>query len=106
MSVGGTYVPAAGDFDGDGRSDIFWYGEWTRRTRSDGRADGRFAGAADQRGTFVPLAGDFDGDGLATSTGTSPALTRSPPTRAAAATSTSPTPATTSCGARPAPAGR
>ena len=66
MSVGGTYVPAAGDFDGDGRSDIFWYGEWTRSDSIwTGRADGRFGGrAADQRGTFVPLAGDFDGDGL------------------------------------------
>ncbi|MEZ5181307.1 MAG: VCBS repeat-containing protein [Acidimicrobiales bacterium] len=66
LSVGGTYVPAAGDFDGDGRSDIFWYGEWTRSDSIwTGRADGRFGGrAADQRGTFVPLAGDFDGDGL------------------------------------------
>jgi hypothetical protein len=25
-SVNGTYEPFVGDFDGDGRSDVFWYG--------------------------------------------------------------------------------
>ena len=28
QSVSSTYVPASGDFDGDGRADVLWYGTW------------------------------------------------------------------------------
>jgi hypothetical protein len=65
-SVGGSYIPAAGDFDGDDRDDIAWYGPWDRPDAmwTGTATGGRFANAPlDQRGTFVPLAGDFDGDG-------------------------------------------
>lgn len=64
--VSGSYLPAAGDFDGDDRDDIVWYGPWDRSDSLwQGTATGgRFTSASiDQRGTFVPLAGDFDGDG-------------------------------------------
>jgi hypothetical protein len=64
--VDGTYTPLAGDFDGNGRSDIFWYGPG-------GAADGlwltrRDGGPPVKRsltvsGTYVPLVGDFDGNG-------------------------------------------
>jgi hypothetical protein len=65
LSIGGTYQPAAGDFDGDGRGDIYWYGAWDRPdTMWMGRADGTFATrASDQRGALVPRGGDFDGVG-------------------------------------------
>lgn len=65
-SVGGTYVPASGDFDGDGRADVFWYGTW-------GSADALWGGtstagaftnrAVTQSGSFLPVTGDFNGDG-------------------------------------------
>ena len=58
-------TPFTGDFDADGRRDIFWYGPgggydvvWY------GRADGRFgAVAATVRGTYQPYVGDYGGDG-------------------------------------------
>jgi hypothetical protein len=59
-----TYRPLLGDFNGDGRGDIFWYGPgsapdvfWY------GHADGGFAGrAVTVNGTYQPLPGDFNGD--------------------------------------------
>lgn len=65
--VTGSYVPAAGDFDGDGHSDIAWYGAWDRPDTIFGgtRSQGGFAPRAlDQRGSFVPVPGDFNADGL------------------------------------------
>lgn len=66
LRVGGNYIPAAGDFTGDGRDDIVWYGPWDRPDSmwTGTGTGGSFGTAAlDQRGTFLPLAGDFDGDG-------------------------------------------
>lgn len=65
--VSGTYVPVAGDFNGDGVDDIFWYGPGTA-------ADsvwfwfGRHGGGYDSKaftvnGVYQPLVGDFNGDG-------------------------------------------
>jgi hypothetical protein len=65
--VGGSYVPAAGDFDGDSRDDIAWYGPWDRPDAmwTGTATGGRFGNVAlDQRGTFVPLSGDFNADGV------------------------------------------
>lgn len=65
-SVGGTYVPASGDFDGDGHADVYWYGTWDAGdalwlgTRTPGSFD---RAAASQAGSFLPVTGDFDGDG-------------------------------------------
>ena len=43
VDVAGTYQPFTGDFDGDGRRDIFWYGAGRRLRRGlVRRADGRF----------------------------------------------------------------
>ena len=45
MSVTRTYQPLIGDFNGDGRSDIFWYGRGAAVDRLwRGRADGSFTG--------------------------------------------------------------
>ena len=65
-SIGGTYVPAAGDFNGDGHDDIYWYGEWDAPdTEWMGTSTaGTFTSvAAAQAGAFVPVPGDFNGDG-------------------------------------------
>jgi hypothetical protein len=64
--VSGTYTPAAGDFDGDGHDDIYWYGLWDAADAWWFGTDtpGSFrSGASDQAGAFVPVAGDFDGNG-------------------------------------------
>jgi hypothetical protein len=65
-SVGGTYVPAAGDFDGDGFDDVYWYGTWDAGDAlwKGTATTGAFAnGTASQAGSFVPVPGDFNGDG-------------------------------------------
>ncbi len=66
VSVGGTYTPASGDFNGDGYDDVYWYGTWDGAdARWNGTATpGRFASAAAaQAGSFLPVPGDFNGDG-------------------------------------------
>jgi hypothetical protein len=62
---GRTYEPFVGDFDGDGRSDIFWYGEganpdalWWGTEGAGFRPDDRYQTA----GHHLPVIGDFDGD--------------------------------------------
>ena len=58
-------VPVLGDFDGDGRGDLLWYGPgaaddhlWL------GRPSRNFVGVpVTVRGHYLPLGGDFDGDG-------------------------------------------
>ncbi|MFN8017536.1 MAG: FG-GAP-like repeat-containing protein [Acidimicrobiales bacterium] len=65
-TIGGTYTPAVGDFDGDGHDDVYWYGTWdaTDAVWRGTATPGRFSSAAaDQAGAFLPVAGDFDGDG-------------------------------------------
>jgi glycerophosphoryl diester phosphodiesterase len=57
--------PFAGDFDGDGRRDVLWYGDGSAGDRVwYGGPSGRFAGAAATvRGSYRPLVADFGGDG-------------------------------------------
>ncbi len=64
--VTGTYTPLVGDFDGNGRSDIFWYapgsaadGLWL--TRRDGGPPVKLSPTV--TGTYMPLVGDVDGNG-------------------------------------------
>jgi glycerophosphoryl diester phosphodiesterase len=60
-------VPVLGDFDGDGRGDLLWYGPgaaddhlWL------GRPSRNFVGVpVTVRGHYLPLGGDFDGDSRA-----------------------------------------
>ena len=64
--VNGTYTPLVGDFDGNGRSDIFWYAPGTAAdglwlTRSDGAPPVKLSPTVN--GTYVPFVGDFDGNG-------------------------------------------
>ena len=60
-------VPVLGDFDGDGRGDLLWYGPGSQDDHLWlGRASRNFAGGpVTVRGHYLPLGGDFDGDGRA-----------------------------------------
>jgi alpha-tubulin suppressor-like RCC1 family protein len=54
LPISGTYTPAVGDFDGDGRDDIFWYG---RSSNPD--SVWYFTGRGTYVSKSVTLAGDF-----------------------------------------------
>jgi hypothetical protein len=63
--VTGSYRPFTGDFDGDGRTDIFWYGPgsasdtiWFARG---GTTFDRLSRPVS--GSYLPFTGDFNGDG-------------------------------------------
>jgi CSLREA domain-containing protein len=63
--VNGTYTPIPGDFNGDGKADILWYGKGTNGdvlwyATSHGFVNGP---SITINGVYVPLAGDFNGDG-------------------------------------------
>jgi hypothetical protein len=65
-----TYIPATGDFDGDGRDDIFWHApgarpDWMWRGRSSEHSLGTAPGTTSYNvsGWYRPVGGDFDGDG-------------------------------------------
>ena len=64
-NVSGTYLPVAGDFDGDGKDEIFWYGPgatadslWNFTSRTSHTSSTRTVSGSN----FIPVAGDFDGD--------------------------------------------
>jgi FG-GAP-like repeat len=67
LQVSGTYQPFTGDFDGDGRADIFWYGAGSAPDSVwFGEPGGNFSPLATPvSGTYQPFTGDFDGDGRA-----------------------------------------
>lgn len=63
--VGGTYRPVTGDFNGDGRSDVFWYSSNSADSLWLGSPTGLRPGPAVRQvtGSYGSLVGDFDGDG-------------------------------------------
>jgi hypothetical protein len=69
--VGDHQVPLVGDFDGDGRDDIFAVGRFGHHEVAVARSTGSGLTIAHRRldhllsGTQVPVAGDFNGDGRA-----------------------------------------
>ncbi|HET9612348.1 MAG TPA: FG-GAP-like repeat-containing protein [Acidimicrobiales bacterium] len=58
-------LPLVGDFDGDRRTDVFWYGPGSNPDHHwYGRANRQFGGRAISIGrSYQPIIGDFDGDG-------------------------------------------
>lgn len=65
VHVGGTYdAPVTGDFNGDRRADVLWYGAAGRPDYLwfGNRQGGFDARAVKVRGIYRPLAGDFNGD--------------------------------------------
>ncbi|MDY7105256.1 MAG: FG-GAP-like repeat-containing protein [Actinomycetota bacterium] len=67
-AINGDYEPLAGDFNGDGRTDVFWYGEGSRpdgltlaRSSPRGLVAAPSAGVG---GVYEPVVGDFNGDGF------------------------------------------
>ena len=67
LGVDLTYDLSVGDFDGDGRDDLLWFGYGVRdsvRTFSEGNGQFIAAPVAIDAGDTVPVIGDFDGDGL------------------------------------------
>ena len=63
--IDGRYTPLPGDFNGDGRDDVIWFGPGNRRDFLWwGRARGGFDGVQlSIRRSFQPQVGDYDGDG-------------------------------------------
>lgn len=75
-SVGTGYRPFVGDFDGDGRDDVFWHRQWGMTSTGPSETDtgpsfawyfdedgGHEAKAYVLGGDYSPYVGDFDGDG-------------------------------------------
>jgi hypothetical protein len=65
-----TYRPVSGDFNGDGRDDIFWHApgtgtDWVWWGQANGSALGTpgTTSSLSVSGSYRPTAGDFDGDG-------------------------------------------
>lgn len=60
-------IGVSGDFNGDGKAAIFWYGQGRGNTLWTSLGDGRFTVTPepDHPDGYVPLVGDFDGDGKA-----------------------------------------
>jgi FG-GAP-like repeat len=67
LQVTDTYEPFTGDFDGDGRADVFWYAPGTAPDSIwFGEPGGGFTPVAmSVSGTYEPFTADFDGDGRA-----------------------------------------
>ena len=67
LGVDPTYDVSVGDFDGDGRDDLLWFGYGVNasvRTFSDGNGQFTAISSSIDEGSSVPVIGDFDGDGL------------------------------------------
>ncbi len=63
--VVGLYTPISGDFNGDGKGDIFWYRPGKAKDHIWwGKADKTFLSTSTNvHGTYTPISGDFNGDG-------------------------------------------
>ncbi|MGH9275317.1 MAG: FG-GAP-like repeat-containing protein, partial [Acidimicrobiales bacterium] len=67
LGVDPTYDVSVGDFDGDGRDDLLWFGYGVNesvRTLSDGNGQFTSLLSTIDDGESIPIIGDFDGDGL------------------------------------------
>ena len=65
VNVSGAYRPAVGDFDGNGRDDIFWHGTGSTSDSIWWWGPGGHTGEPmPVAGSYVPIVGDFDGNGV------------------------------------------
>lgn len=64
-TVNGTYTAFTGDFDGDGESDMYWFGPGAAADSvAWGKSNMTFTAGTDSTGTdYKPFTGDFDRDG-------------------------------------------
>lgn len=62
LDYGGGYRPFSGDFDGDGNTDIFWYGPGAVTDRIEFSGPSRAFVTIPVTGNYLPFVGDFDGD--------------------------------------------
>ena len=60
----GTYTPLAGDFDGNGYDDVFWYGPGSGTDVMWWNCAGIRSEVVPVLGVYVPLVGDFDRNGF------------------------------------------
>jgi len=66
ITVKGFYTPISGDFNGDRRSDVLWYGPADDHDALwyGSESPGVFSDApVTVKGTYTPISGDFNGDG-------------------------------------------
>jgi len=66
FNVGGNYLPVAGDFDGDNKDEIFWYGPGTTADSMWHFQSTSSAASVPYSvsGSYQPIVGDFTGDGV------------------------------------------
>src|SRR3546814_4516621 len=66
LVIDGLFDPVAGDYDGNGATNVLWYAPGPAADRLWSFVPGGSHASTEARvnGTYAPVAGDFDGNGL------------------------------------------